>query len=133
MIQHHFTLNNLLCVCEKVSSAVVNVYYFDVINPQFGIDGQEIEDVINQFSLAAIIYNPSSSSKFNKEWADLEEKIRKRNDYRKDICFHKETNSFYLFGLTILVKDFHQKFEQLRTKYIPQPCKFMLSEKQVES
>ncbi|CAF3687073.1 unnamed protein product [Rotaria sp. Silwood1] len=134
VIQYHFTLNNFLCICQKISLTDVNVNYFDLTNPQFGIDEQKIEDLINnQFSLATIIFIPQSiSSKFTKEWINLEEIISKRNDYKKDICFYNETNILYLFGLTKLVKEFHQKFEQIKNKYVPQPCKITLSDKQLK-
>ncbi|CAF3645504.1 unnamed protein product [Rotaria sordida] len=133
VIQHHFTLNNFLCICQKISSTCVNVNYFDLTNPQFGIDEQKIEDLINnQFSLATIIFNQQSpSSKFTKEWTNLEELIRKRDDFKKDICFYNETNTLYLFGLTKLVKEFRQRFEQIKNKYVPQPCKITLSDKQL--
>ena len=135
MIQHHFNLNDLKCTCQKVSSTVVYVNYFDVTNPQFGVDEQKIEDLINnQFSLATITYNPqSTSSTFTKEWTDLEDLIRKRDDYKKYICLYNETNAIYLFGLTKLVKEFRQSFEKLKNKHVPQSCKVTLSEKQVKS
>ncbi len=134
MIQHHFNLIDLICTCQKVSSTVVYVNYFDLTNPQFGVDEQKIEDLINnQFSLATITYTPqSTSSKFTKEWTDLEDLIRKRDDYKKDICLYNETNAIYLFGLSKLVKDFRQIFEKLKNKHVPQPCKVTLSEKQVK-
>ncbi|CAF3089011.1 unnamed protein product [Rotaria sp. Silwood2] len=133
VIQHHFTLNNLLCICQKMSSTCVYVNYFDLTNPQFGIDEQKIEDLINnQFSLATIIFNPQSTlSKFTKEWTNLEDIIRKRDDFKKDICFYNETNTLYLFGLTKLVKEFRQTFEQIKNKYVPQPCKITLSDEQL--
>ena len=82
--------------------------------------------------MATIIYNQQSRiSKYIKEWTDLEGKIRQRDDFKKDICFDKDTNTLYLFGLTKLVKEFHQEFEQLKIKYVPQPCDLILSEKQV--
>jgi hypothetical protein len=134
VIQHHFNLIDLICTCQKVSSTVVYVNYFDLTNPQFGVDEQKIEDLINnQFSLATITYTPqSTSSKFTKEWTDLEDLIRKRDDYKKDICLYNETNAIYLFGLSKLVKDFRQIFEKLKNKHVPQPCKITLSEKQVK-
>ena len=133
IIQHHFTLNDLMCTCQKVSPTSVYVNYFDVTNPQFGVDEQRIEDLINNlFSLATITYNQqSTSSKFTKEWTDFEDTIRKRADYRKDICLYNEINAIYLFGLTKLVKEFRQVFEQLKNKHVPQSCKITLSETQV--
>ncbi len=109
------------------------MHYFDLTNPQFGVDEQKIEDLINnQFSLATITYNQQSiSSKLTNEWTDLEDTIRKRIDYKKDICLFHDTNAIYLFGLTKLVKEFRQIFEQLKNKYNPQICKINLSDKQV--
>jgi hypothetical protein len=84
------------------------------------------------FSSATITYNQQSlASKFSKDWTDLEETIQKRDDYKKNICLYKETNTIYLFGLTKLVKEFRQTFEQLKNKHVPQSCKITLSEKQV--
>lgn len=133
IMQHHFSLNDLTCSCQKISSAIVHINHFDVTNPQFGVDEQKIEDlIINLFSLTTITYIPQpNSTKFMKEWTDLEDKIRKRDDYKKDICLNKETNTINLFGLTKLVKEFRQLFEELKTRYIPQTCKINLSEKQV--
>ncbi|CAM4964904.1 unnamed protein product [Rotaria socialis] len=133
LIQHHFALINLRAICQRISPTRLHVYFFDVTNPQFGIDEQKIDDIINnQFSLATIIHNQQLASvKFIKEWTDLEEKIRKQDNYKKDICFSRETDSFYLFGLTKLVKELRQAFEQLKNKYIPQACKINLSDKQL--
>jgi len=127
-------LIDLLCICQKISPTIVHINYFDLTNPQFGVDEQKIEDLINnQFSLATITYNQqSTSSKFTKEWTNLEDLIRKRDDYKKNICLYNEINAIYLFGLTKLVKEFRQAFEQLKNKYIPQICKINLSEKQVQ-
>jgi len=123
----------LICICQQISPTNVDVYYFDITNPQFGIDEQKIEDLIkDQFRSATISFNQQSiSSKFTKDWIDLEDLIRKRNDYKKNICLYKESNTIYLFGLSDLVKEFRQKFEQLKHKYDPQPCKITLSERQV--
>ncbi len=133
VIQHHFNLVDLICICQQISPTIVDVYYFDVTNPQFGIDEQKIEDLIKEkFRSATILFNQQSmSSKFMKDWIDLEEKIRKRDDYKKNICLYKESNTIYLFGLPDLVKEFRQKFEQLKHKHDPQPCKITLSERQV--
>lgn len=66
-----------------------------------------------------------------KEWMNLEEIIRSQDDYKKNICLYNELNTIYLFGLTKLVKEFRQIFEQLKNKHIPQICKINLSDKQV--
>ncbi|CAF1511634.1 unnamed protein product [Adineta steineri] len=134
VIQHHFTLLNLICTCQQISLTNVIVNYFDITNPQFGVDEQQIEDLINnQFSSATINYNQqTTSSQFMKEWTSLEETIRKRNDYKKNICLYNETNTIYIFGVTKLVKEFRQTFEQLKNKYVPQSCKIVLSPKQLK-
>jgi len=123
----------LICTCQLISPTNINVYYFDITNPQFGIDEQKIEDLIkDRFRTATIIFNQQSlSSKFSKDCTDLEEQIRKRDDYKKDICLYKESNTIYLFGLPDLVKEFRLKFEQIKNKNEPQPCQFTLSERQV--
>jgi hypothetical protein len=133
MIQYHFNLNDLICTCQKISPTSVHVNHFDVTNPQFGVDEQKIDDIINnQFSLATITYTQqSTASKFTKEWTELEETIRKGKNYKKDICLFNETNAIYLFGLTKLVKELRQAFEQLKTKHLPKTCKIKLSDKQV--
>lgn len=133
MIQHHLLSANLLCSCKRVSSTSIYINYFDITHPQFGVDEQKIEDLINhQFTLATILYNKqSSTAKFTKEWTNTEEKIRQREDYRKDICLLDEGTSIYLFGLTKLVKQYREIFEQLKNQYVPQTCKITLSEKQV--
>ncbi len=66
-----------------------------------------------------------------KDWAALEENIRKRNDYKQNICLYKESNIIYLFGLPNLVKEFLQKFQQLKSKHDPQSCPITLSDRQV--
>ena len=134
IIQYHFSLNDLICSCQKTSPTSVHINYFAITNPQFGIDEQKIEEIINnQFSSATLTFNQQSiSPKFLKEWTDLEDSIRNRDDYKKDICLSKETNTIYLFGLTKLVKEFRQKFEEIKTKHIPQICKIKFSEKQVK-
>ena len=123
----------MICTCQQTSPTTVSVHYFDITNPQFGTDEQQIEDLIkDQFQTAAINYNQQSiSSNLTKDSTDLEEKIRKRGDYKKNICLHKESSTIYLFGLPDLIKDFHQKFEQLKNKHDPQVCKVILSERQV--
>ncbi|CAF3561359.1 unnamed protein product [Rotaria sp. Silwood1] len=134
VIQYHFKLANLICTCQQISPTTVYVHYFDITNPQFGIDEQKIEDLIQgQFKLATINYDqPLSSSTFTKEWIDIENTIRQRDDFKKNICLYKESNTVYLFGLTELVKKFHQKFQQLKNKHDPQPCKITLSERQLK-
>ncbi|CAF3126306.1 unnamed protein product [Rotaria sp. Silwood2] len=134
VIQYHFKLANLICSCQQISSTTVNVYYFNITNRLFGVDEQKMEDLIqNQFRLAIINYNQqSSSSKFTKDWISLENTICQRNDYKKNICLYKESNTIYLFGLIDLVKEFHEKFQQLTTKHDPQPFKITLSEKQLK-
>lgn len=133
MIQHHLLAIDLICACQKVSPTTVHINYFDPANPQFGVDDQKIDDLINnQFSLATITSNKQSpSSKFAQEWTSLEEQIRQRDDYRKDLCLYNEGNATCLFGLTKLVKELRQAFEQLKNQHVPQPCKITLSEKQV--
>lgn len=123
----------MICICEQTSEANVNVYYFDITNPQFGIDKKRIEDLIkDRFRSATIILNQQSiSPKLTKDWTDLEEKIRQRDDYKKMISFSKESNTIYLFGVPELIKEIRQKFEQLKHKYDLQPCKITLSERQV--
>ncbi|CAF2698681.1 unnamed protein product, partial [Rotaria sp. Silwood2] len=52
--------------------------------PRLGVDEQKIigDLISNQFSLATITYNQQlTSSKFIKEWTDLENIIEKRDDY----------------------------------------------------
>jgi hypothetical protein len=123
----------MICACQRLSPANVVVYYFDINNPQFGTDEQKIEDVIkDRFRSATIPCDQKSiSTKFTRDWTDLEEKIRQRDDYKKNLCFQKESNTIYLFGLPDLVKEYRQKFEQLKHKYDPQPCQLTLSERQV--
>lgn len=125
----------MICICEQISATNVNVYFFDISKPEFGIDEQSIEELIkDHFRSATIPLNQQPiSPKFAKDLADLEEKIRQRNDYKKRICFSKESDTIYLFGVPELVKEFQQKFEQLKHKYDPQPCKITLSEGQVYS
>ncbi|CAF0928899.1 unnamed protein product [Adineta ricciae] len=134
LIQHHLNREDLICMCQKISATVVLVTHFDVNNPQFGVNPQQIEDLINnQFSSATITHTPqSSSSQFTKDWMVLENTIRQRNDYKKDICLHVEQQTMYLFGLTKLVKEFHQMFEQLKNKYVPQSHKMPLTRKQLD-
>ncbi len=123
----------MICICQKTSPTNISVHFFDITNPQFGVDEQRIEDLIkDKFQSATInCIQQSTSSKLTKDWTDLEEKIRKQNDYKNNICFYKESNMIYLFGLRELVKEFRQKFEQLKNKHEPQPCKITLSERQV--
>jgi hypothetical protein len=135
IIQHHLLSIDLICTCQKISPTTVHINYFDLTNPQFGVDEQKIEDLINnQFTLATIPYDKqSTSTKFTKEWTNLEETIRQRDDYKKNICLYNESNAIYLFGLTKLVKEYRQAFEQLKNRHVPQPCKINLSDKQVHS
>ena len=114
----------MICICERITPTEVSVSYFDATNPQFGTDEEKIEELIkDRFR--------SVSVPLTKDWADLEEKIRQRDDYKKKICLAKESNRIYLFGTPELVKEFRQKFEQLEHKHAPQPCKITLSERQV--
>jgi len=133
VINYYFKLFDMICICEQTSRTNVNVYHFDITNPQFGIDEQRILDLIkDRFRSVTIPLNQQSiSSKLTKDWADLEEEIRQRNDYKRKICFSKESNTIYLFGVPELIKEFRQRFEQLIHKYNPQPCKITLSERQV--
>lgn len=134
IIQYHLNLINLICTCQKISTNIIYINYFDITNPQFGIDEQQIDDLINnQFSLATINFNQEIILKFFKEWNNLEEIIFKQDNYKKDICLYKENNNniIYLFGLTKLVKKYHQDFEQIKIKFIPQICQINLSKKQV--
>jgi hypothetical protein len=133
VIQHHFKLANLICTCRQISPTNVHVYYFDITNPQFGVDEQRIDDLIkDKFSSATITNNQkTTSSKLTKEWTDLEDTIRKHQGYKKDICLYTESNNIYLFGLPKLIKEFRQQFEQLKNKHVPQPFKMTLSDKQV--
>lgn len=133
MIQHHLVSAHLICSCRRHSPTVIYIHYFDVSHPQFGVDEQKIDDLINnEFTLATVVYNKqSSTAKFTKEWTSLEENIRKRDDYRKDICLADEGTTIHLFGLTKLVKEFRATFEKLKSQYVPQTCPITLTEKQV--
>ena len=73
----------------------------------------------------------TTSSKLTDEWKNLEEKLRQRDDYKTKICFHREKTNFYLFGLTDLVKEFRQLFEEILENYEPKECKIKLSPTQV--
>ena len=110
------------------------MYYFKVTNPQFGVDEQVIDNLIqDRFQLAIINYNKQAvSSVFKNDWNDLGETICKRNDYKTNICLYEEFNTLYLFGLAELVKEFDDKFQQLINKHKPQSCKITLSERQVQ-
>ncbi|CAF4120126.1 unnamed protein product, partial [Rotaria sordida] len=132
IIQYHFKLNNLICTCQQISSTIVYIHYFNITNPQFGIDEQKIEDLIQEQFRLVTINNNQQSSKFTKDWIDLENIIHQRDDYKKNICLYKELNTIYLFGLTELVKEFYQKFQQIINKYNLQSCKITLSERQLK-
>lgn len=122
-----------MCVCQPVSSTSAHVYHFDITNPQFGVDDEKIDDLIeNQLCLEIINYDQQSqSTKLLKGWTDLAKQIRERADYAKNISVYKESNSLYLFGTKQLVKDFQQNFQQLHDTYNVKPCKITLSERQV--
>ncbi|CAF0805827.1 unnamed protein product [Adineta ricciae] len=132
VIHYHFKLADLTCICERISPSAVVVHYFDMFNPQFGIDEQQIDDIVqNKFSSAVVRYAAQSvGSTFQKEWTDLEEKVRGRNDYKKNICFETQSNAIHLFGVSDLVKEYHRNFEQLKSKHEPQKCPIKLSDKQ---
>lgn len=133
MIQYQFNRLELLCYCQRTSPTSLHVNHFDQANPHFGVEDQKVDDIINnQFSSATATYNQQlNSTKFMTEWANLEAEIRQTAVYKRDICLRGEANSIYIFGLSKLVKEYHQKFEQLKAKYVPQPLKITLSEKQV--
>ncbi|UJR14781.1 hypothetical protein I4U23_001769 [Adineta vaga] len=133
VINYHFKLIDLTCICEQASPGVVIVHYFDIANPQFGIDEQQIDDIVrDKFQSAVVNFTlQTSDSIFNKEWGDLQEKLLKRNDYNKKICFATQSNMIYLFGLPELVKEYREKFEQLKNKHEPQPYKITLTDKQL--
>jgi hypothetical protein len=122
-----------MCACQKISPTTVHINHFDVANPHFGVDDQNILDLINnQFLSATIVYTKQlASTIFTKEWTNLEETIRQRNDYAKNICLHNEADVIYLFGLTKLVKEYREKFELLKKQHVQQQFKIDLSEKQV--
>ncbi|CAF5173260.1 unnamed protein product, partial [Rotaria magnacalcarata] len=134
VIEYHMHLANLLCACQKVAPKKVYVHYFDVTNPQFGVDEQNIDDLIqDQFNIVTITYNQESlSSRFTNEWTDLERKILQRADYKKNICLYKDSNTVYLFGLKDLVKKFHQEFQELQNQHDPKICKVTLSDRKLK-
>ncbi|CAF3147946.1 unnamed protein product [Rotaria sp. Silwood2] len=69
---------------KKSHQQIVYVNHFDLAYPRLGVDEQKIigDLISNQFSLATITYNQQlTSSKFIKEWTDLENIIEKRDDY----------------------------------------------------
>ncbi|CAF1935738.1 unnamed protein product [Rotaria magnacalcarata] len=134
VIEYHMHLANLLCACQKVAPKKVYVHYFDVTNPQFGVDEQNIDDLIHdQFNIVTITYNQESlSSRFTNEWTDLERKILQRADYKKNICLYKDSNTVYLFGLKDLVKKFHQEFQELQNQHDPKICKVTLSDRKLK-
>lgn len=136
VIAHHFQSTNILCACEQKSPSIVHIYHFDITNPQFGVDEQEIDELIQtQLTTITIDYNQQSlSSKFMKDATDLENNIRKRKGYKKDFCLYKESNILYLFGSTELVQEIQKDFQLLITKHDLQPCKLTtLSDKQVRN
>ncbi|CAF0856240.1 unnamed protein product [Adineta ricciae] len=132
VIHYHFKLADLTCICDRISPSAVAAHYFDMFNPQFGIDEQQIDDIVqNKFSSTVVRYTAQSvGSTLQKEWTDLEAKVRRRADYKKNICFETQSNTIHLFGVSDLVKEYHQKFEQLKNKHEPQRCKIELSDKQ---
>lgn len=109
------------------------VHYFEISNPQFGIDEQQIDDIVrDKFQSALVEFTPQTSdSIFCKEFNALKNKLLQQNDYNKNICFATQPNMIYLFGLPDLVKEYREKFEQLKNKYEPQAYKFTLTDKQV--
>jgi hypothetical protein len=133
VIQYQFNKQQLLCCCQRTAPTSLHVNHFDQANPHFGVEDQTVDQIINhQFSSATATYNQQTSSiKFMTEWANLEAEIGQSTSYRRDICLRREANGIYIFGLSKLVKDHHQKFEQLKAKYVPQPFQITLDEKQV--
>ncbi|CAF4559652.1 unnamed protein product, partial [Rotaria socialis] len=134
VIEYHIHLANLLCACQKIAPKKVYIHYFDVTNPQFGVDEQNIDDLIqDQFNTVTITYNQESeSSRFRKEWTNLEKKILQRADYKKNICLYKDSNTVYLFGLKDLVQKILREFQVLQNQHDPKICKVTLSERKLK-
>ena len=130
VINHHFKISNMICFAEHISPDVVHVYHFNT-HPQFGIDEQRIDDLIQGRFRYRCVTSPSNSSKLNDEWQQLFEQIREGENYQKDICLAKEPSKIHLFGLTDLIRSTQKKFDQLAHKHDPQPCRITLSEQQV--
>ena len=133
LIQYHFEQLSLICVCCQTGSNEISVYYFDIRHTEFGTPDERIDHLIqSEFRTATVpLPQDNSSKQLIKEWKDLEDKIRRRNDYKKNICFDKYSQMLYIFGTRELIKDLQQQFVLLKRKFDAQPCEIKLSDKQV--
>ncbi|CAF1335504.1 unnamed protein product [Rotaria sp. Silwood1] len=116
VIQHHFNVLNIKCVCQQqVSPLAILVHYIDKEHIEFGVD----EQIIDGLCRKTLVLAKCTSATFEKEWESLKMKIYIRDDYGKDICLFDEQQTITLFGLPEVVKNVQQLFEDKKTKYVP--------------
>ncbi|CAF3583212.1 unnamed protein product [Rotaria sp. Silwood1] len=116
VIQHHFNVLNIKCVCQQqVSPLAILVHYIDKEHIEFGVD----EQIIDGLCRKTLVLAKCTSATFEKEWESLKMKIYIRDDYGKDICLFDEQQTITLFGLPEVVKNVQQLFEDKKPKYIP--------------
>lgn len=135
ILQDYFELNRVFCVCQRDPSKRIRVYFFTAVHPDFGIPEKDMRTIIKNVFTFKIIPNKSqaTASSFIQDWMELEDRVRRSNDYGEKICLLHESNGICLFGLSKLVRQYQQAFETLKGKQAAQPCRITLSEKQVRT
>ncbi|CAF2758721.1 unnamed protein product, partial [Rotaria sp. Silwood2] len=120
VIQHHFDLMEIKCLCQQQTSPLsILVHYIDKAHTEFGID----EKIIERLCRKQLILTKCTSTTFENVWTALKTNIFQRDDYGKDICLFDEQQTISLYGLPEVVKHVQKLFEDKKTKYVPSVVK----------
>ncbi|CAF1000281.1 unnamed protein product [Rotaria sordida] len=120
VIQHHFDVKNIKCVCQQqISPLSILVHHIDKEHIEFGIN----EQIIDTLCRKKLILVTCTSATFENERMALKTKIFQRDDYGKDICLFDEQKTISLFGLPEIVKNVQQLFEDKKVNSAPSVVK----------
>ncbi|CAF1120872.1 unnamed protein product [Rotaria sordida] len=128
------------CSYSTKNNGSLLIRYF-ANNPQFGIDEQEIDDIIqnNLFNISYHVLITSKKLEINFE--ELQKKIQQRSDYGQDICclynYRKGSTericlpSIHLCGTESIVRQIYQEIKRIADEYTPTLCNIQLTSNQV--
>ncbi|CAF4736765.1 unnamed protein product [Rotaria sp. Silwood1] len=130
------------CSFSTKNDGILLVRYF-ADSPQFGVDEQQIDDII-QHNLFNISYHVSiTSEKLELNLEELQKKIQQRSDYGQDICclynYRKGSRetirlpSIHLCGTESIVQQIYQEVKRIADDYAPIPSDLIKFEKKYET
>ncbi|CAF4612237.1 unnamed protein product, partial [Rotaria sp. Silwood2] len=128
------------CSFSTKDNGILLIRYF-ADSPQFGVDEQQIDDIIQHNIFNSSYHFLMTSKKLEINLEQLQKKIQQRSDYGQDICcLYNDRKgstekirlpSIHLCGKKSIVQQIYQEVKTIADNYAPTPCNIQLTSNQV--